>query len=280
MSIGEAVPSRVSSSAQSRTRTVNQASSTARIPPTVDNPESMIRSSQDYVNAVNKYTREGNKENRPSQERPQVSSSKQSVPDRQMGATPNPGQASAPPSNKRPRPDMDEELQDDDFQEDDRVPDPRRRKSAPVPTYRRPMQMESSPPEMIRYDPSDDHLAQAKLQRKEQFNIPPQRGSVTGVDNEIEEEEEDVGDDGASSVMAPSFQEVAIAARLAVMQSSQHQTQRRTFWTAKDEDHLANLIEEHGTSWAMLERIGGFETPRNQVALKDKARNMKVAFLK
>jgi hypothetical protein len=268
--------SKVSNSAQHSTQTVNRASPAAHVQPTIDDPERAVRPSQDYVDVADKYTRESNKENRPSNERQQGRGSKQSVSGRQTSATHN---SFASPSNKRPRPDIEEELEDDDFQEDSRLPDPRRRKTAPVPTYRRPVQREPSPPEMIRYDPSDDRVAQAQRQRRETSNIPLHRSTMTGVGDEAEEEEENVDDD-ASSVPPPSFQAVSIAARHAVMQTTERPIQKRTFWTGADEDRLVRLVEEHGTSWSVIAKLGGFQTFRDQVALKDKARNMKVAYLK
>jgi hypothetical protein len=61
--------------------------------------------------------------------------------------------------------------------------------------------------------------------------------------------------------------------------------QIRRAWTEKETDHLIALIEEHGTSWAYLKKIDAesgknFLVGRDQVALKDKARNMKFDYLK
>ena len=60
--------------------------------------------------------------------------------------------------------------------------------------------------------------------------------------------------------------------------------QRRSAWTAVETDVLHNLITEHGTSWKLLKdkdfEQGHLLEARDQVALKDKARNMKMDFLK
>jgi hypothetical protein len=64
------------------------------------------------------------------------------------------------------------------------------------------------------------------------------------------------------------------------MKKTERPTQKRVFWTGADEDHLVRLIEEYGTSWSVIAKLGGFQTNRDQVALKDKARNMKVSYLK
>ncbi len=59
--------------------------------------------------------------------------------------------------------------------------------------------------------------------------------------------------------------------------------QFRKAWTDVETETLLNLIEEHGTSWGSLKKIDGKNgnlAYRDQVALKDKARNMKLDFLK
>lgn len=59
--------------------------------------------------------------------------------------------------------------------------------------------------------------------------------------------------------------------------------QSRKAWTDLETETLLNLIEEHGTSWGSLKKIDGKNgnlAYRDQVALKDKARNMKLDFLK
>ena len=62
------------------------------------------------------------------------------------------------------------------------------------------------------------------------------------------------------------------------------QTQSRTQWSDEETNQLLSLIEEHGISWSLLMRednhTGRFLQHRGQVGLKDKARNMKVDFLK
>ena len=60
--------------------------------------------------------------------------------------------------------------------------------------------------------------------------------------------------------------------------------QSRRPWSAEEIERLIELIEENGISWAKIKAIdnqhGGVMTRRDQVALKDKARNMKVDYLK
>ncbi|KAL9043981.1 MAG: hypothetical protein Q9214_002851 [Letrouitia sp. 1 TL-2023] len=60
--------------------------------------------------------------------------------------------------------------------------------------------------------------------------------------------------------------------------------QSRTPWSHLETETLLDLIEEHGLSWSSLKIIDGKTknalVNRDQVALKDKARNMKVDYLK
>ena len=60
--------------------------------------------------------------------------------------------------------------------------------------------------------------------------------------------------------------------------------QVRKSWTDEETGLLLDLIEEHGTSWRLLKQIDEENDhilkDRDQVALKDKARNMKLDFLK
>ena len=60
--------------------------------------------------------------------------------------------------------------------------------------------------------------------------------------------------------------------------------QVRKAWTDEEMEALIDLIEEYGTSWTLLKERdainGSILESRDQIALKDKARNMKVDFLK
>ena len=57
--------------------------------------------------------------------------------------------------------------------------------------------------------------------------------------------------------------------------------QKRSAWTGAETDMLHHLITEYGTSWALLKQQDeNVLKARDQVALKDKARNMKMDYLK
>ncbi|KAI0906133.1 hypothetical protein F4823DRAFT_608316 [Ustulina deusta] len=58
-----------------------------------------------------------------------------------------------------------------------------------------------------------------------------------------------------------------------------HQLRER--WSDVDTDHLLDLIADQSLncSWSEMERKGGFQTYRNQQAIRDKARNLKKGYL-
>jgi len=60
--------------------------------------------------------------------------------------------------------------------------------------------------------------------------------------------------------------------------------QIRRPWSDEETSQLLDLIEDHGISWSLLKKEdqegGGLLQDRDQVALKDKARNMKVDYLR
>ncbi|KAI0195637.1 hypothetical protein EV127DRAFT_508412 [Xylaria flabelliformis] len=58
-----------------------------------------------------------------------------------------------------------------------------------------------------------------------------------------------------------------------------HQLRER--WSDVDTDHLLDLIADRdlNCSWSAMEKEGGFQTPRNQQAIRDKARNLKKGYL-
>lgn len=228
-------------------------------------PEPAIRSSQAYVNAFNKHAREANKENRLSPEPQPSNAAKRKMPHEQNSGSQDDDHSSESHTSKRQRLES-EETPDDAFQTDHRVPDPHRRRDAPVPGNHPFTQRPSSPPEMIRNEPDNDR----SYGRVEQSIAIPQSSADTVRFNDDDERVEP----------RPSYQVVKDVADFATAMSKSRQPQRRIMWSKADEDCFISLIEKHGTSWSFIAKNANFEVPRDQVALKDKARNMKATFLK
>ena len=97
----------------------------------------------------------------------------------------------------------------------------------------------------------------------------------------------DAGRDGELDQPPPSQFDEYMAANAAAKEKKAWQVklpQVRKAWTEEETERLLDLIEEHGTSWKLLKHedfaAGGVLASRDQVALKDKARNMKMDYLK
>ncbi|GAW21397.1 hypothetical protein ANO14919_109160 [Xylariales sp. No.14919] len=75
-----------------------------------------------------------------------------------------------------------------------------------------------------------------------------------------------------------TLSQAARANRLA-NQGRAHQVREK--WSDVDTDHLLDLIadRELNCSWAKMQAAGGFQTYRNQQAIRDKARNLKKGYL-
>ena len=96
-----------------------------------------------------------------------------------------------------------------------------------------------------------------------------------------------IAQDRHSSRPPPSRLQEALAANAAAKERKAWQVkppQVRKGWTEEETERLLELIEEHGTSWALLKSedfvAGNILESRDQVALKDKARNLKLDYLK
>lgn len=154
-----------------------------------------------------------------------------------------------------------EATQDQGFERDERVIDERRRRKAPTAARRDPIQR--SPAKRVRIAQSEDA----------DYNPSPQLDS---------EEEERL----ATATAVPPSSAIDYSAIKAMAKDFTRlkapKVQTRTRWTQVEESYLLDAIVEHGCSWARIKDqdkegvLGG----RDQVSLKDKARNMKFDFLK
>lgn len=142
---------------------------------------------------------------------------------------------------------------DQEFEEDKRTPDPTRRMLIAT------AQRFSSP---------------------QRNSIPPKQAT----DHFVEERDDSLGsseNEGRSS--HPNISRISTVARKMTAQSRMASSgvQIRIPWSHNDEKLLLDGIEKYGCSWSSLSNIiKGWDRKRDQVALKDKARNMKVSFLK
>jgi hypothetical protein len=105
-------------------------------------------------------------------------------------------------------------------------------------------------------------------------------------DDDNQDEEGDNGGDGGGGDDADSavpYQRINRVAKSFVAARGAHKVQVRRAWGKDATQRLIQLIEDddYGTSWAKIEKLHDpLLEGRGQVALKDKARNIKVDFLK
>ncbi|KAL8760789.1 MAG: hypothetical protein Q9184_003048 [Pyrenodesmia sp. 2 TL-2023] len=181
---------------------------------------------------------------------------------------PRPAKKSRPPANNLPRTNIhaleDASSSDEDFQEDTRaVTQPRRPKPSPKASR-----------------------SGADSQRSARRPQEAPQNRDTGGFNDLEDV---LGIHNSANAPAPSqidnYRRVnALAKRQTAMRPKRVQT--RTPWSQEETERLLDLIAEHGLSWSLLKKMdrnhpnGQLFQTRDQVALKDKARNIKADYLR
>jgi len=176
--------------------------------------------------------------------------------------------------------------EDEGFEEDRRLPNPGRRTT--VPRARNPISVPQSRPQAQAYNNYEDLDEEGGgdngiEDRPDDTRSKQRRLLHVRVADRNEDEDSDLEDIEINRPSA-TFSEVQASAKTAITKakyrSGNNDTQRRTAWSEHDSELLLTRINQIGCSWTGIAQMGGFEHERGQVALKDKARNMKVAFLK
>jgi len=116
--------------------------------------------------------------------------------------------------------------------------------------------------------------------KRHRFQEPPR---IAEELPDSEEEEQVAAATARSQVPSSNYREVnEISKNLSRLNPPK--PQNRTKWSPLEDDRLISLIQEVGCSWARIKKLdvaaGNILALRDQVALKDKARNMKFDFLK
>ncbi|KAF2499960.1 hypothetical protein BU16DRAFT_613777 [Lophium mytilinum] len=191
-------------------------------------------------------------------------------------STTSPGRPStvAPRAQKRTYAQTVQEDSDDDddvFQQDTRQPDVSKRRKA-GPTASR-LRFE----EPIEVPPSHQPQRRFPENRSRSRSVPVRPASE---DSDFENENED-----AAPVSSNYRQVQQQVKRMApAFPARQQQRRARNPWTARAEDQLVQYIEEYGCQWAYIRRLDEADTQmfldRTDVDLKDKARNMKINYLR
>jgi hypothetical protein len=108
---------------------------------------------------------------------------------------------------------------------------------------------------------------------------PGARARQQASSRQIDEDEDEDTDD--ESPPPPTAREVGQAARVEALKSrmGRAKPQYRRFWTDKDTEYFIDAVGRYGCSWSVIEKLPDWEIKRNQVALKDKGRNLKTQYL-
>ena len=257
------------------------------------------RSAEEYAQVWTIYSNERNKENRPAPKRRLVDSQPGA---RQMRWVDSQETEAGPSTNKRkyqesaeedeedevdeeeePREEAEEEeeeeevSEDEGFQQDHRVADPARRLTATKARRQSPERDAPSPPKRQQIERSRNDPDREAARRRQQRAESATRASAR---REVVDEEEDEDDD---AYPPPTFPQASAVARVNVAHAQSRvsrEPQRRIPWSEEDSMRLMDAIEQFGCSWSLIAKNVDFDHPRDQVALKDKARNMKVTYLK
>lgn len=239
------------------------------------------RPTAEIVAAWNENSKEKNKENH----RPR---SKPTAKRRLIDSQPNAERISnnwdisqenvaGPSAPKRARSDLEreesEESEDEGFEKDRRRPNPSRRDAAPPARPLSPVEDLPSPP---------------KRQRTNYPEASPRIGSSNAAARKQERKESamamrEMADDDSSDdgIPAPTATEISAAARSVTARAKVARgPQKRKEWSNRDAKQLERGIAKYGCSWSTIFKNTEWEVVRDQVALKDKARNLKVNYLK
>ena len=248
-----------------------------------DNDERLVRSSADYLSTWDAHARDKNKENRPLPGQETGRTVKRFL-DRQANAQKiqwssqdsqqSEENVAGPSKRKHAQAESDDDdSQDEGFQADQRNPNLNLRVTAPAGRRVSPAPVRRPSPKRARVQEEDETAAAARRRRQKD-----EAESQASARQEASEDESDYEEERPR----PSATQVTIMAKRETALAKQRtaEVQKRTAWSIADTELLQDRIEELGCSWSAIHKAGGFETERDQVGLKDKARNMKVAFLK
>ncbi|KAK0111412.1 hypothetical protein ONS95_001773 [Cadophora gregata] len=234
------------------------------------------RSTAEYTAAWNENSKEKNKENH------KPMASKRRLIDRQPDAEKvvwDESQDSvarhSPPKRTRAESHHSDESEDQGFQEDQRHIDPDRRAIAPPGPRFSPIHDTSPPKKRQRVhqemSPRGDSN-RAEAQRTSERVEPERRRSQVSDDSDTE---------SSGETPPPTASEISIAARYATAKAKGVQVPKgRRAWSDRDSNLLSRRIEKYGCAWSTIHHLGKWDVQRDQVALKDRARNMKVNMLK
>lgn len=257
------------------------------------------RPTAEYVASYSKHSNEKNKENRPISGRGNPPTIKKpSLMDPHPDAVRHRWESQHEESSeqqpvgpsKRKRPTRDDEIEENEenqeseesedqgfFETDDRLHGSKRRVTQQTAPQRDPGPVRHPHAKKKRAVSHDEESATESERRNRAKPESILQSSARGQPADLEDDEDSSDDE------PPNSTQVGLAAMTATHRAKRpnRQTQTRSLWSQNDSDQLVDLIENYGCSWAEIQKIAEFERGEvGQVALKDRARNLKVNFLK
>lgn len=188
------------------------------------------------------------------------------------------------PQNEDLLPQASDSSEDDAFQPAAAIRDGSRRHTAPVSKRRVAHEdAEKARGKRAKVRSKDQtHIAPSAAQDEIQETSPdespshgqPEQEPAASQANDSEDESEHVINLTQASMMAKA------RAYRASQDAPPQMPSARVPWSERDTETLMRLVGEHNCSWSIIQRSGRWDWERDQVALKDKARNLKVLLLK
>ncbi|KAG9241678.1 hypothetical protein BJ878DRAFT_545002 [Calycina marina] len=193
-----------------------------------------------------------------------------------------------PSSRKRARIETTNEDEDAAFQSDDRVPNPNKRMGA---SFKRPVQVNSIPTgrSHVQMNSEDE---EERIRQQNRINLEIALQDDTELEEEVLDEhhhesrlEDQEHDEEDNEPQPAQIRAIARATTARNKTGGRQANPSKVPWSTSDEEELKRCIEKYGTSYAVIQMHGRFDrdladaTP-GQWALKDKARNMKISYLR
>jgi hypothetical protein len=203
---------------------------------------------------------------------------------------------------KRRRQDPEDEIEEDNeaFETDPRPVDRSRREQAVLPVQARSQLQRTQPspkrPRTDRREEAEEELVAAAVRRREERRREEAQAEREGsqelqgtatqdegpLQRAFQDEALQSSAQAADDVPASSYPLIHETARAAMVRYRVHSgPQQRQRWSIDETETLINLIDKYGCSWSTILKRGKgvFAETRDQVSLKDKARNIKVELL-
>ncbi|BFZ64546.1 hypothetical protein YB2330_005693 [Saitoella coloradoensis] len=220
-----------------------------------------------------------------------------------QGSTPTPAAIPAPPRRSqrkrgRQQPEESDDAEDEDFDNDivpneDKTNKRRRRRGENAKDVDVDVDVDAT---QVEREIGDTEEIAQREEWEDQLDPPtteekrkPQATKQEQYDNEDDEEDEEdpIPHREGSLTIADLHRARGRANALSRRRAAARPRQTRTPWSLEEESCLLSALQRYGCQWALIEkmhgRVGSVDRvlgERGQVALKDKARNMKLAFLR